>query len=132
MSPVRPVCYSFATSGHAPMLKVRLESMHAHSGQGTWVDKNAHPSSQPSHRADYRSIFQQFDWMGWSAFGGPAAPFFHKVVVWQGNCLLCAEDASHLQHICSATGAGDSSVAMLGHMSPSCRSQYTGPCGDVD
>lgn len=47
-------------------------------------------SSQPAHKADYTSIFQQFVWMGWSAFGGPAAHigFFQKVVLWQGSWIL--------------------------------------------
>lgn len=38
-------------------------------------------SSQTSRKADYMDIFQQFVWMGWSAFGGPAAHIglFQKV-----------------------------------------------------
>lgn len=38
-------------------------------------------SNQASGMADYMGIFQQFLWMGWSAFGGPAAHIglFQKV-----------------------------------------------------
>jgi hypothetical protein len=35
----------------------------------------------PGHKQDYFHIFQQFSWMGWSAFGGPSAHIglFQKV-----------------------------------------------------
>ena len=35
----------------------------------------------PGHKQDYFRIFQQFSWMGWSAFGGPSAHIglFQKV-----------------------------------------------------
>ncbi|KAL0039433.1 hypothetical protein WJX79_008119 [Trebouxia sp. C0005] len=37
----------------------------------------------PGHKQDYFRIFQQFSWMGWSAFGGPSAHIglFQKVLV---------------------------------------------------
>lgn len=45
----------------------------------------------------YSHIFQQFVWMGWSAFGGPSAHIglFQKVSLAltytaQGHCVMCA------------------------------------------
>ena len=48
--------------------------------------------SQASRKADYMGIFQQFVWMGWSAFGGPAAHIglFQKVYFYQQYMLAYA------------------------------------------